>query len=237
MPDRGPPVVDAGERGTLLACLDYLRGCVVAKLAGLEDDDRARRPLVASGTSLHWLALHLTAVEIQQFQQVFAKHTRDWIVPPPPPAPRTTTWPAPSTATRPRVPRAGASSPAAATSAGGRPGAIVAASGRRCGGSWPTRSRRPPATLATSTSCGSRSTARPVARSPRRGASEAGRRSSPSAVRPVARVVARGEAAGWGVSAIPYLPLAPGLTWCFVPVMVDEIRLRAHARPLDEGEH
>ena len=76
-------MVDADERGSLGACLDYLRSCVVAKLAGV-DEGAAARPQVPSGTSLHWLAQHLTAVEIQQFQRVLAGRPAGEIVPPPP---------------------------------------------------------------------------------------------------------------------------------------------------------
>lgn len=77
-------MVDADERASLAGCLDYLRSCVVAKLAGV-DEEAAARPQVPSGTSLLWLAQHLTAVEIQQFQRVFAGRPAAEIVPPPPP--------------------------------------------------------------------------------------------------------------------------------------------------------
>ncbi|MGW2547351.1 DinB family protein [Kitasatospora sp. NPDC001574] len=64
--DLRPPGVDADEHTTLLTFLDYLRACVIAKTDGLSDED-ARRPGVASGTSLLWLVRHLTAVELNWF--------------------------------------------------------------------------------------------------------------------------------------------------------------------------
>ncbi|WP_380279841.1 DinB family protein [Kitasatospora purpeofusca] len=64
--DLRPPGINADEHSTLLAFLDYLRTCVIAKTEGLLDED-ARRPGVASGTSLLWLVRHLTAVELNWF--------------------------------------------------------------------------------------------------------------------------------------------------------------------------
>ncbi|MFF2659646.1 DinB family protein [Kitasatospora sp. NPDC058032] len=64
--DLRPPGINADEHTTLLSFLDYLRDCVIAKTAGLSDED-ARRPGVASGTSLLWLVRHLTAVELNWF--------------------------------------------------------------------------------------------------------------------------------------------------------------------------
>lgn len=84
VPDRRPPVVASDERGTLLTALDYLRECVVAKLDGV-DEAAARRPLVPSGTSLLWLAVHLTAVEINLFQRILVGRSTDALVPAPPP--------------------------------------------------------------------------------------------------------------------------------------------------------
>ncbi|MFC5667578.1 DinB family protein [Kitasatospora misakiensis] len=64
--DLRPPGINADEHSTLLTFLDYLRTCVIAKTDGLSDED-ARRPGVASGTSLLWLVRHLTAVELNWF--------------------------------------------------------------------------------------------------------------------------------------------------------------------------
>ncbi|MFB7476562.1 DinB family protein [Kitasatospora sp. NPDC056184] len=64
--DLRPPGINADEHSTLLSFLDYLRTCVIAKTEGLSDED-ARRPGVASGTSLLWLVRHLTAVELNWF--------------------------------------------------------------------------------------------------------------------------------------------------------------------------
>lgn len=50
------------ERATLTAYLDYHRETLVAKVAGLSDDDAKRTPL-PSGTSLWGLVSHLTYVE------------------------------------------------------------------------------------------------------------------------------------------------------------------------------
>ncbi|MEU1424534.1 DinB family protein [Kitasatospora sp. NPDC005751] len=64
--DVRPPGLDADEPTTLLTFLDYLREAVIGKTDGLTDED-ARRPGVASGTSLLWLVRHLTAVELNWF--------------------------------------------------------------------------------------------------------------------------------------------------------------------------
>ncbi|RKT10949.1 uncharacterized protein DUF664 [Streptomyces sp. 1114.5] len=64
--DTRPPSLNADEPTTLLAFLDYLREGVIGKVDGLSDED-ARRPGVASGTSLLWLLRHLTAVEHNWF--------------------------------------------------------------------------------------------------------------------------------------------------------------------------
>ncbi|MQS14359.1 DinB family protein [Streptomyces kaniharaensis] len=53
-----------------MSFLDYLREAVIGKLAGLSDED-ARRPKVASGTSLLWLVRHLTVVELNWFEWAY----------------------------------------------------------------------------------------------------------------------------------------------------------------------
>lgn len=69
--DVRPPSLDADEATTLLTFLGYLREAVVGKLEGLSEED-ARRPGVASGTSLLWLVRHLTAVELNWFEWAYA---------------------------------------------------------------------------------------------------------------------------------------------------------------------
>ncbi|MEV7779932.1 DinB family protein [Kitasatospora sp. NPDC088351] len=64
--DVRPPGLNADEPTTLLTFLEYLREAVIGKTVGLSDED-ARRPGVASGTSLLWLVRHLTAVELNWF--------------------------------------------------------------------------------------------------------------------------------------------------------------------------
>ncbi|MFD5468607.1 DinB family protein [Kitasatospora sp. NPDC127059] len=68
--DNRPPTLNADERTTLLAFLDYLREGVIGKLDGLGDED-ARRPGVASGTSLLWLVRHLTVVELNWLEYAY----------------------------------------------------------------------------------------------------------------------------------------------------------------------
>ncbi|MER7077552.1 Uncharacterized damage-inducible protein DinB (forms a four-helix bundle) [Saccharopolyspora kobensis] len=69
--DLGPPDVNTDERTMLLAFLDYLREAVIAKAAGLSDQ-QARTPGVASGTSVLGLIKHLTAVEANWFEFSYA---------------------------------------------------------------------------------------------------------------------------------------------------------------------
>ncbi len=69
--DRRTPFVNTNERDTLVAFLDYLRDCVVAKLQGL-DEGEARRSHVPSGTSVLGLVKHLTFAEVAWFQYAFA---------------------------------------------------------------------------------------------------------------------------------------------------------------------
>jgi uncharacterized damage-inducible protein DinB len=71
MADRRTPFVNADERDTLLAFLDYLRESVIVKATGL-DADAVRRRLVPSGTNLLGLVKHLTTSETYWFQRSFA---------------------------------------------------------------------------------------------------------------------------------------------------------------------
>lgn len=69
--DLRPPGLDADEKTTLLAFLDYLRDAVAAKVTGVPEQ-AARRPGVTSGTSLLGLVKHLTAVELNWFTWAYA---------------------------------------------------------------------------------------------------------------------------------------------------------------------
>lgn len=69
--DLGPPHANTDERTTLLTFLDYLREAVIAKAAGLSDE-QARTPGVGSGTSVLGLIKHLTAVEANWFEWSYA---------------------------------------------------------------------------------------------------------------------------------------------------------------------
>jgi ribosomal protein S18 acetylase RimI-like enzyme/uncharacterized damage-inducible protein DinB len=69
--DHRPPKLVAGERDTLLAFLTYLRECLLAKLDGLSEQD-ARRPMVASGTSLLGLVKHVAGTEHRWIAYSFA---------------------------------------------------------------------------------------------------------------------------------------------------------------------
>jgi hypothetical protein len=71
LPDVKPPRFAASESRTLLTFLDYLRDSVTRKLDGVSEV-AARRPLVASGTSLLSLVQHLTTAEVSWFQIRFA---------------------------------------------------------------------------------------------------------------------------------------------------------------------
>jgi Protein of unknown function (DUF664) len=81
MMDHLPPSLDDGERETLLAFLDYLRECVVAKLEGISEAD-ALKTRSASGTSILWLAQHLVAVEINLFQRILEGRSESALSPP-----------------------------------------------------------------------------------------------------------------------------------------------------------
>jgi uncharacterized damage-inducible protein DinB len=63
VPDQKPPRVNADERETLLALLQYQRDSLVRKVANV-DEGAARQPVVGSGTTLLWLVKHLTRAEI-----------------------------------------------------------------------------------------------------------------------------------------------------------------------------
>ena len=64
-------VFGAAERVLLDRFLDFHREAIIAKAEGLSDED-ARRPLVASGTSIAGIVKHLHFVERYWFQIVMA---------------------------------------------------------------------------------------------------------------------------------------------------------------------
>lgn len=63
VPDLKPPRLNAGERATLHALLQYQRDSLVRKVTGV-DESAARRSAVGTGTTLLWLVKHLTRAEI-----------------------------------------------------------------------------------------------------------------------------------------------------------------------------
>jgi hypothetical protein len=63
VPDQKPPRVNAGERETLHALLQYQRDSLTRKITGTGEAE-ARRPAVGSGTTLLWLVKHMTRAEI-----------------------------------------------------------------------------------------------------------------------------------------------------------------------------
>jgi hypothetical protein len=73
MADRNAPRTTGDERQILVDFLDYLRQSVVLKVVGVPEAE-ARRPMVASGTSLLGILKHLVRVEITWFQFSFAGH-------------------------------------------------------------------------------------------------------------------------------------------------------------------
>ncbi|NKZ05902.1 DinB family protein [Actinomadura latina] len=63
-----------GEKESLKAALDRHRDVVLWKLQGL-DEERVRRPMTPSGTSLLGLTKHLAAVEYGWFCETFGRET------------------------------------------------------------------------------------------------------------------------------------------------------------------
>jgi uncharacterized damage-inducible protein DinB len=89
---RPDPPAAADERPTLTSFLDFLRGSVTMKVAGLSDDDARRTPL-PTGTTLLGIVRHLAGVEHWWFRRVFAAEVdhdlyddpdpdRDWHIDP-----------------------------------------------------------------------------------------------------------------------------------------------------------
>jgi uncharacterized damage-inducible protein DinB len=71
MADRKPPRLDAGERETLTALLQYQRDSFVRKIDGVSED-AARHEFVPSGTTLLWLLKHMAAAEVTWVVRRFA---------------------------------------------------------------------------------------------------------------------------------------------------------------------
>lgn len=71
MADQKPPRLDADERETLVGLLQYQRGSVVRKVAGVGEADAASSP-VASGTTLRWVVAHLAQAESTWVEARFA---------------------------------------------------------------------------------------------------------------------------------------------------------------------
>lgn len=74
MPDRKPPRLVGDERGTLHALLQYHRESLVRKVEGVNEDD-ARRHLVNSDTTLHWLLKHTAGAAARWVLATFAGET------------------------------------------------------------------------------------------------------------------------------------------------------------------
>jgi hypothetical protein len=69
---RVEPIEDGTERETLTTQLDYLRGTVLHKVAGLTDEQALGRPVPASGLTTAGLVKHLTGAERFWFSIDFA---------------------------------------------------------------------------------------------------------------------------------------------------------------------
>jgi uncharacterized damage-inducible protein DinB len=68
---RAIPPLNADELPTLAAFLDYLRGAIVIKVTGL-DDEALRRPMTPSGVCLLGIVKHLAYVERWWFPHTFS---------------------------------------------------------------------------------------------------------------------------------------------------------------------
>ncbi|WP_455352128.1 DinB family protein [Streptomyces sp. SYSU K217416] len=69
--DLRPPSLNADEKTTLVAFLDYLREAIASKASGVSDH-AVRTAGVPSGTSVLGLVKHLTAVELNWFAWAYA---------------------------------------------------------------------------------------------------------------------------------------------------------------------
>lgn len=71
MADTRPPRLDADERTTLCALLQYQRESLVRKVSGVSETE-ARISLVTSETTLLWLIVHMAQAESMWILQRFA---------------------------------------------------------------------------------------------------------------------------------------------------------------------
>lgn len=78
MTERTRPAESAGEWETLAGMLDYLRGTVVTKVAGLSTEQSQQRSVEASALSPAALVKHLTGVERFWFSIDFAGADLPW---------------------------------------------------------------------------------------------------------------------------------------------------------------
>ena len=69
---RTDPPLAGTERETLSGFLDFQRGTLAGKCAGLTDDQLKERAIAPSGLSLLGLVRHLAAVERGWFRQIFS---------------------------------------------------------------------------------------------------------------------------------------------------------------------
>jgi uncharacterized damage-inducible protein DinB len=69
---RADPPIAGSERETLTGFLDFQRGTLAGKCAGLTDDQLKERAVTFSSLSLLGLVRHLTDVERGWFRQIFA---------------------------------------------------------------------------------------------------------------------------------------------------------------------
>ena len=72
------PGEDVGERQTLTGMLDFLRGTVLHKVAGLSDQQAFARPVPPSALTAAGLVKHLTGVERFWFSIDFAGADLPW---------------------------------------------------------------------------------------------------------------------------------------------------------------
>jgi uncharacterized damage-inducible protein DinB len=70
MDDRIPPLYDCDERAILYSWLDWHRGTLAAKCAGLSEEQLRRRAVPPSGMSLLGLVRHMAHVERAWFRRM-----------------------------------------------------------------------------------------------------------------------------------------------------------------------
>jgi len=78
-PDRREPPNSGTERELLETFLDYYRGTLLVKCAGLTDEQLRRRAAEPSTLSLMGLVRHMTNVEQNWFQRIFLNRDVDFV--------------------------------------------------------------------------------------------------------------------------------------------------------------